>query len=611
MRSLIDILQADQAEEAGWRPEPPRPIPSDVKEIAVDTETNGLRWSGPDKTIGYSYALPNGYRQYLPFGHLSGGNLPKEQVVRWAQTELRGRKIYFANASFDHHMFRKDGVWLEHQDNSFGDIGHYAALLDDYRRKFNLNILAEEFLGEHKAGLTLDGARMADYHASVLQERAEMDAWQTLRIAQVQRKLLTEQELDTVRDIEDQLIPIVADMEEAGAPLDTELLSAWVKELEYRYHWCLAKIEKTFNFRFNPNKAADWEKFFAILKIPIIAYTEAGNPSFTDEVLQRIDNPWIQLASYADHLDSLGSKFIYNYDERVEASGILRYSLHQLRGDDGGTISGRFSSSKINIQQVMTLRNHLKRFEIIYKLQEWFPDWPELKKWAATDFQVRRLFIPEEGEWLSADQAQVEYRIFAHYANSPEIIEQYRKDPHTDFHNFVMTMVQRVKPDIDRKRTKDINFAFIFGAGTGKIASMLGLGINEVKELVDAYKKEFPQADKLLRDAMHIASRRGYVKTFHGRRGRFPEKKFLHKALNKVIQGSAAETAKKKLIELYHERKATGFVLRFPVHDEVNGDSPDPKCTEMVTEILNRQTTAFRVPILWEVGTGSNWAEAK
>jgi DNA polymerase-1 len=609
---LIDILQADQADESGWKPSEPQPIPDGINELALDTETDGLDWAGKSRIIGLSYRLPNGFSQYLPFRHLSGGNLGEEQVLEWARRELRGKRIFFANASFDHHMFRREGINLdEARGNSFGDIQHYAALLDDSRRKFNLDQLAMDFLNERKVGTDLDGKRMADYHASVLEPRAIADADQTWRIAQIQLQKLTEEELNDVRDLEDRLIPIVVDMEENGAPLDTETLSKWVKETEYRRNLCIGKINKEFNLRFNPNSAANWEKLFAVRHQPVIHYTANGNPSFTDDVLERVNDPWIQLARYADHLDSLRSKFIDNYDNRVETSGILRYSLHQLRSDEGGTISGRFSSSKVNIQQVMTLRNHRKRFEIIYKLQEWFPDWTEIQSWSADDFEVRRLFVPEEGEWLSADQAQVEYRIFAHYANSPEIIAQYLKDPHTDFHNFVMQMVRRVKPEIDRKATKDINFAFIFGAGTGKIATMLGKGFEEAKELVRAYKKEFPEADELLSTASRLASRRGYVKTIMGRRGRFPDRQNLHKALNKVIQGSAAETAKKKLIRIYENRKETGFVMRFPVHDEINGDSPDAKCTEMVKELLAIQEIQFRVPILWEVGTGSNWAEAK
>jgi DNA polymerase-1 len=227
------------------------------------------------------------------------------------------------------------------------------------------------------------------------------------------------------------------------------------------------------------------------------------------------------------------------------------------------------------------------------------------------DFFVRKLFIPEDGRWVCADQAQVEYRIFAHYAKAEWILEEYRKNPWVDFHTIVMHMIRKVKADIDRDRTKDLNFAFLYGAGIGKIAVMLGISYGEAQSLMKTYKRMFPEADTLMKVASKLASRRGYVKTILGRRGRFPDKQFLHKALNKVVQGSAADSAKKKLIALHKCRKETGFVMRFPVHDEINGDSPDPKCTEMVTEVLNEQSIPFRVPILWAVKTGATWAEAK
>jgi len=611
VRSLIDILQDSEAQSAGWQPSELIPIPSDVKELALDTETSGLLEDKKARVIGVSYCLPDGTSRYHPFRHNSSGNLPEHQVLEWMRRELRGKKIYGANTGFDIRMCRRDHIFLEEQGCEFGDIQHYAALLDDSRRKFSLDVLAQEFLGEGKVGKDLDGSKMADYHPSIVQPRALADAVQTYAISQKLRERITREDLDAVKSLEDAVIPIVCDMEENGAPLDTELLGKWVDEAERRYIWCLSTIEKKFNMRFNPNSAADWEKLFTVLKIPIVHYTSLGNPSFKDEVVSYVDDPWIQLARYADHLDSLRSKFLNNYDRRVEPAGILRYSLHQLRSDEGGTITGRFSSSNVNIQQVMTERNHIKRFEILTKLQGWFPEFEEIQSWKVDDFYVRRLFVPEEGRWLSADQEQVEYRIFAHYTNSPEILERYAEDPTVDFHNIVMEMIKRVKPTIDRKRTKDLNFAFIFGAGTGKIATMLNVGIGEAKGLVEAYKKQFPEADELLSSASRLASRRGYVKTFLGRRGRFPDKQNLHKALNKVIQGSAADTAKKKLIEIHKARKETGFVMRFPVHDEINGDSPDQKCTEMVGKILNEQTTAFRVPILWKVGTGANWAEAK
>jgi len=611
VRSLLDIVQSAEADQRGWTPSPLEPIPGDVTELALDTETNGLLDNKKARIAGISYCLPDGTGRYHPFRHTNSGNLPEEQVLEWSRRELRGKRIYFANANFDIRMFRRDGIRLDEQGNSFADIQHYAALLDDSRRKFSLDVLSQEFLGEEKVGKDLDGSRMADYHPSMVEGRAVADASQTYRIARKLRERISKEDLDEVRELEEQVIPAVCEMEEQGAPLDTELLSKWVVEAERRYFWILEQIQRKFNMSFNPNRASDYEKLFAVLKIPVVSYTDKGNPSFKDEVLERVENPWIQLARYADHLDSLRSKFLNNYDNRVEPAGILRYNLHQLRSDEGGTITGRFSSSQVNIQQVMTLRNHKLRYATLDKLREWFPEFEELQSWNVDDFYVRKLFIPEDGRWLSADQEQVEYRIFAHYAKAEWIYEEYRKDPNVDFHTIVMHMIQKVKPSIDRKRTKDLNFAFIFGAGVGKIATMLNVSYGEAKSLNQAYKKMFPEADNLMSDASRLASRRGYVKTILGRRGRFPDKQNLHKALNKVIQGSAADSAKKKLIALHERRKETGFVMRFPVHDEINGDSPDQKCTEMVTQILNEQSIPFRVPILWKVETGSSWAEAK
>ena len=81
----------------------------------------------------------------------------------------------------------------------------------------------------------------------------------------------------------------------------------------------------------------------------------------------------------------------------------------------------------------------------------------------------------------------------------------------------------------------------------------------------------------------------------------------LHKALNGVIQGGAADIMKRKIIELHRERKYTQFLMRFPVHDEINGDIPDEHHAKRVEEILNEQTTPTKVPILWGADTGESW----
>jgi DNA polymerase-1 len=96
-----------------------------------------------------------------------------------------------------------------------------------------------------------------------------------------------------------------------------------------------------------------------------------------------------------------------------------------------------------------------------------------------------------------------------------------------------------------------------------------------------------------------------------GRRARFPDREFTYKALNRVIQGSAADEMKLKLVELHRNRKETGFKLRFTVHDEVNGDVPDKAAKDRVQAILNERLLPTRVPLLWSVATGANWLEAK
>jgi DNA polymerase-1 len=286
------------------------------------------------------------------------------------------------------------------------------------------------------------------------------------------------------------------------------------------------------------------------------------------------------------------------YSEAVGSDGLLRFSLHQLKGDQYGTVSGRFSSSKpegsrrgANIQQVMGV---------------------EKQKQHGDAYVIRELFIPEPGKLLySADMSQVEYRIFASMANSKAILDVYTADPLADFHQVVCDMVQCYKPGFSRKSAKGLNFTILFGGGAAKTAEVLGVDEATGEVMREAYFKAFPEARRLMKLAMDTAAKRGYVRTSSGRRCRFPNAQRTHKALNAAIQGTAADVNKQKLVELYAERKRLGLTLRLTVHDEIVGDLPDVAAAADVTDVLNRQTTASRVPLLWSSTTGPNWAACK
>lgn len=593
-RGLFD----NESRKPNWRPPEP-PCLDGIDTVFLDCETNGLNYWKGDRPIGIALAVPDGRKWYLPWGH-SGGNLSEDTVKRWAQRELRNKHVVNLRTQFDiHHLYAWD-VDLEAQGCTVADVGHYAALLDDHRRKFNLNDLGLAYLGEGKVE-GLDKNRMAEYHAGDVHEYAEQDVHLARGLHYKLLPMLEKEDLIPVLELENRLLFAVCEMERNAAPIDVPLLERWVIQSEQRLLRLQWELANEVGFQCDPDKVDHMERLFRKLGLPILHYTDAGRASFDDEVLKGYSHPAVQKARYIRKLKSLRSKYLIPYFEAVQFDGRLRYGLHQMRADDGGTVTGRFSSSNHNIQQVATAGK--QRMAFGYGEKDDSHD-DEL-------CIVRQLFIPETGQWLSADAKQIEYRLFAHYSNSPKILAAYAKDPETDFHTIVMQMIQVIKPDINRKRSKDINFANVFGAGANKIALMLNLPRSEADQITKAYHQAFPECAPLLHKASRTASERGYVKTALGRRSRFPDKKRLHKALNSVIQGTAADINKMKLVELHEARKKTGFKMRFTVHDEVDGDSPDQKCTEMVTNILNRQSMPFSVPILWDVSTGKNWKECK
>lgn len=587
---------------SGWVPEDP-PQLDGIDNLVLDCETNGLKWWAGDKVIGIALRLPNGRKYYLPTGHTSG-NLPTEKVVRWAKAELRNKRITNLNTPFDAQMLLSSwGVDLEEQGCTLADVGHWAALLDDHRgsyssagprhaKPFSLEAIAQDYLGRGKVQ-GLDVTKLAEYPAGMVAPYAMEDCELAGLLEQKMWPLLTAENLHEVRELEEQTIFPVMEMERNAAPIDVELLHRWVKESELELQRIVLEIRRLTGVLIVPTRLGDLERLFVVLDIEVpIAWdprTKQLKRTFEDASLKHIEHPVVQLVRKARKLTKIRNTYLCTYADAIGSDGLLRYHLHQLRSDDGGTISGRFSASDKNIQQVMSAAKQVENF--------------------GDNYIVRQLFKPGTGEFLSADAAQIEFRIFVHFSQSARLIQAYKDNPHISFHNVAWDMIKPYA-DLPYKNVKNTNFSKLYGGGIKRIASMTGMSEEDATEFVEIYDNTFPEVKDLLAKASRAAEQRGYVKTITGRRSRFPKRERLHKALNGVIQGSAADIMKKKLIELHRERKRTGFIMRMTVHDEVCGDSPDKCCAEQVAEILNRQTTPLRVPILWEVATGANWREA-
>jgi DNA polymerase I-like protein with 3'-5' exonuclease and polymerase domains len=383
----------------------------------------------------------------------------------------------------------------------------------------------------------------------------------------------------------------------------------------------LMDLFKASGLKINPNSSPDIAKLFRKLGLPITEYTATEQASFTDSVIKSVDHPTVKLLRHVKKLGSIITK-LTKYKKAISTGGVMRYALHQLRaaksdGDEGGetgTVTGRFTSTQIvegvglNIQQVMKPEKQFLTF--------------------GDEFFIRELHIPSVGyQHLSTDAEQIQYRLFAHDANNPKIIQAYQENPWMSFHKKTQAMFQVYIPDLPYKNTKDCNFAKLFAAGPSKLGLMLGhitvRQFNELKaqkanryhpylkktlEILKIYDQELPEVAQLLKDSSELAETRGFIKTILGRRIRFPNGHRLHKAFNGRIQGSEADIVKTKAVELHNARKDTGLVLRFQVHDEFNGDIQDDEGARKVAEILNFQTFEFlRVPILWGTKVGSSW----
>jgi DNA polymerase-1 len=607
--------------ESAWRPVFTLPQLSRYPgDIGWDFESTGKN-AFKDLPIGISICVMSDpdkakwKRWYLPWGHRGGGNLDESTIKRWCQTELAGRDLVGLNSKTDVLWARRWGLNFEQMQVNLHDVAFPAALLNENRYGgFNLASLCEEYLEEGERKVypeTVEESKFYLAHAGEVALRAEQDAYLALRLRQTTLPLIEAEDLRRVLDLEDSIILAVAEMEWNGALIDRPKLELWLRQATDKLERLYIQLYKAAGFKVNPNSNPDMQRLFDSLKMeyPKKAEQDAdgnwvGVPTFEEEYLAKIKHPVVELALETRKVASLVSKYLKKYRKALDSNNILRFQLHQLRGggdnNDKGTVMGRFSSAApstggANIQQVPKVEKQIS--------DNWCVEWI-----------IRELFIPDpEFKWVCADAAQIEYRFLQHYAQNKEIQRKYDEDPRVSFHKVVQAMVAKVRPDFPYWALKNFNFMKVYGGGRDKGARMLGVDRKTVDPLMDLYEEMFPEAGRLLNKASDVARRRKYVRTILGRRRRYPDGQRLHSALHAIISGSAADSYKITLRDVYRERKTIGLhKMRLSVHDEMDSDiDKDPKSTERLQECLEIQRLETRVPILWEVGCGNNWREAK
>lgn len=642
--------------ESNWVPEMP-PDLSPREKAGLDFEyVPDERDATKSRPFAFSvWSSERNQGWYVPWGHLGGGNLDEGNCKAWLENNMTDRDAYGLNMKAEVHMMRNWGMNVDRMKFRPHDVAFSAALLNEHRLKgFSLEALAEEYLpaGERKLHpCEVPPEHFSLAHAGLVAARGISDSMLAMHIHDVTYKGILAEALDRVNLVEDRGILPVVEMERNGALLDLPKLETWIAR-------CEALVEERSEAlrlqaglkKFNPDKDADMIALFHSMGLPkpeaFDEQAKSYKPSWGAEALKKVDSPMVKAALEIRHYRSMLSKYFLKYRSAMDSNNVIRYGLHQMRSvsefgldddDNYGTVTGRFSCGggkyAINIQQVM-------------KCEKQIEDW-------GLEFIIRELFIPRPGRVMGAsDASQIEFRLFGHYSQAPFVIAEYQRNAKVDFHLLVTMLMNPGVSDAHklkalRKHMKHNNFGVLYGMGRPKLARRLGLpctcpvdwyerrwnerlqretkvryfGNNNHHELnckarmandiMDEYDNKFPEAKEMLDLAGRKAKERGYVHTLLGRRGRFPDGQNFHKALNKVIQGSAADYFKLKMIELYEAREDLGIHMTMPVHDEFVYDiDPDEVAQRRVEELLETQSLQLNVPLIWDSGFGANWKEA-
>lgn len=632
------FLFTNTSEQKPWCAPTELPCLDGVKELAFDTETTGKN-KRSDNPIGLSFRTDTGHKAYLPWGHM-GGNLDPEKVKQWCKKELINKKLIGLNIGFDAEVMLRWGVDLEAQGNQLYDVAHGAALLNENRYAgFNLADLGVEYVGRPKADDPLEKDRMPDYHASMVGAYAEEDANLTWDVYQAQRPLIAKDDLTRVDDLESKLIWANNHMERSGARLDVGKLSRFTQDLAAEVGDITMNIWKKTGVKLDPGKNITWDRLFNACGMdanqPLIGTKGEAKSSYTEDFLKTINHDLVQAGLRIRRLLSLKSKYLDKY-EAARIGDFLPFNLYQLRAgeEEQGTVVGRYSSARVNIQQVFKVENQVKRF--------------------GDGYIIRELMIPDDGfDMFTADGSQLQFRLFAHLSKDAGLIKAYHEGyerwlaggKDVDFHQMVADLFS-----LSRQNAKTNNFALVMGMGRALLAHNLGKACNcqpekywwwtgdrdtyksfednenhasdcpaiEANKLADQYESSFPSAKQTMEYVVNFAKKNDFVPTLLGRRRRYSEnerrggvtqKTRYYKALASWLQGSEADIVKTKLLRLYNERNNIGIhKMRMPVHDEATGDiEKDEKARERLREVLRIQEIPCRVPISWNDEYGPNW----
>jgi len=612
------------------------PSLKNLTHIGLDTETTGLRYPR-DKAFCVSLCTPDRSTFYIDFRY-------DQNAVKWLERELKDYKgtIICHNASFDFRMLASAGCSLPIQQ--MDDTCIRACLLNEHEStifpwtkrpgNFSLDYLSAKYLGEKKrdeiyeelaaifGGRATRNVQMPNISKAppeIVAPYAEYDALLALELWEYQNEQIHEQGIEQITEFERKLMPTLIRAEMRGIRVDLD----YAHQAKDKMDVVVKQAQKTLNidagWDVNTNSPKQIRELFRPKKTEsgvwfaedgtVLESTGTGNPSFGGNTLREMKDPRaakiVELRSLIKTRDTFLGKHVIEHS----INGRVYPNINQTKGEDGGTGTGRLSYTEPAMQQIPSRNKKIAKI-------------------------VKPAFLPEEGQiWVSSDLSSFEVRVFAHLvaAYNNTITEVYKKNPNTDFHQYVADLmgVPRNATYSGQANGKQLNLSMIFNSGNGAIADGVGMpwewaefkdkkgkiirykkAGKEAMDMIAKYHAHVPGVKKLATRAKEIAESRGWIKTMFGRRLRFPKGYKSYKSSGLLIQATSADINKENWMIIEEALGDDGHMI-LNTHDSypMSIDENWEPVWERVKNAVQRDV--LRVPLLIDFeGVGKNWADS-
>ena len=578
------------------------------KEICIDTETTGIDANNV-QLVGLSFSNTTHTGYYLPVANDGDGTDGAKHILEKLKPLFEDETITWIgqNLKYDFLVLKWYGVILK--GKTFDTMLAHYVIEPEGRR--SMDILSEQFLGYAPVSIeNLIGKKgknqgtMRDVPLDQITEYAAEDADITYQLKECFEPLLTKREVKRVfEEVENPLMQVLVDMEFEGVKVDEQFLNEYSKVLEADIKISEERVFEQAGVRFNlasPKQLG--EVLFDILKIdPKAKKTKTGQYATGEDVLAKLaaKHKIVDDILNFRELSKLKSTYVDALPAIVNSkTGRIHTSYAQAVA-----VTGRLSSTNPNLQNI-PIRSERGR-------------------------EVRKAFIPRDPArvLVSADYSQIELRVVAAISGDPNMCDAFKqgKDIHTATAAKVYGIAEADVTKEQRYKAKSVNFGIIYGQGAFGLAENLGISRTEAKEIIDNYKKEFPNIQLYMDQQINKAKEQGFVETLMGRKrwlrdinsSNFTVRGFAERnAINSPIQGSAADMIKLAMIKIHREMKKQHWESKMilQVHDELVFDAVESELPALKELILSCMTTAMElpngVPVEAEIGQGKNWLEA-